>query len=142
MWIGNSFFYYKNGMPAMLHGMADAAQQPAVRGAMITMGGSGFDWHDAVSFFRVDAVGRYSFVGDNVIQFNPQGRLYDSAVMIDCSQCQLHPQLRESFWTTGWQHAAPARAIAAHPILIERPVVGSPKGTALCRPQEKVGALI
>jgi hypothetical protein len=80
MWISNSFFYYKNGMPAVLRGMADAAQQPAVPGAMITMGGYGFDWHDAASYFQPDTVGRYSFVGDNVIQFNPQGRLYDSAV--------------------------------------------------------------
>ena len=33
-------------------------------------------------------------------------------------------------------------AIAAHPILIERPIVVSPKGTALCRPAEKVTALL
>jgi arsenate reductase (glutaredoxin) len=33
-------------------------------------------------------------------------------------------------------------AIAAHPILIERPIVVSPKGTALCRPAEKVAALL
>jgi arsenate reductase len=29
-------------------------------------------------------------------------------------------------------------AMAAHPILIERPVVRSPKGTRLCRPVERV----
>lgn len=29
-------------------------------------------------------------------------------------------------------------AIAAHPILLERPVVITPKGTRLCRPSEKV----
>ena len=33
-------------------------------------------------------------------------------------------------------------AIAAHPILIERPIVVSPKGTALCRPKEKLAALL
>ena len=34
--------------------------------------------------------------------------------------------------------AALIDAIHAHPILIERPVVQSPKGTRLCRPAERV----
>lgn len=33
-------------------------------------------------------------------------------------------------------------AMVAHPILGERPIVVSPKGVALCRPVEKVGALL
>jgi arsenate reductase len=33
-------------------------------------------------------------------------------------------------------------AMALHPILVERPIVLSPKGAALCRPAEKVQALI
>jgi arsenate reductase len=33
-------------------------------------------------------------------------------------------------------------AMHAHPILIERPVVQSPKGTRLCRPPEVVEALL
>lgn len=33
-------------------------------------------------------------------------------------------------------------AIAAHPILINRPIVAGPKGVALCRPSEKVLALL
>jgi arsenate reductase len=34
------------------------------------------------------------------------------------------------------------RAMTAHPILVERPIVASPAGTALCRPAEKVNALL
>lgn len=34
------------------------------------------------------------------------------------------------------------KAMVAHPILVERPIVTSPKGTALCRPAEKVEALL
>ena len=34
--------------------------------------------------------------------------------------------------------AALVAAMAAHPILIERPVVRTPKGTRICRPPERV----
>ena len=33
-------------------------------------------------------------------------------------------------------------AMVAHPILVERPIVVSPKGTALCRPAEKLDAVL
>lgn len=33
-------------------------------------------------------------------------------------------------------------AIAAHPVLIERPIVVSPKGARLCRPKERVGEIL
>jgi arsenate reductase len=33
-------------------------------------------------------------------------------------------------------------AMVAHPILVERPIVVTPKGAALCRPMEKVRALL
>ena len=33
-------------------------------------------------------------------------------------------------------------AMVAHPILVERPIVVTPKGTALCRPAERVAALL
>jgi arsenate reductase len=33
-------------------------------------------------------------------------------------------------------------AMVAHPILVERPIVQTPKGAALCRPAEKVADLL
>lgn len=33
-------------------------------------------------------------------------------------------------------------AVAEHPVLLNRPIVVTPKGAALCRPPEKVLALI
>ena len=33
-------------------------------------------------------------------------------------------------------------AMVAHPILVERPIVSTPEGTALCRPAERVQALL
>ncbi|MBV9509975.1 MAG: arsenate reductase (glutaredoxin) [Caulobacteraceae bacterium] len=34
------------------------------------------------------------------------------------------------------------QAMVAHPILVERPIVRTPKGVALCRPAQKVQALL
>jgi len=34
------------------------------------------------------------------------------------------------------------QAMTEHPVLVERPIVVSPKGAALCRPVEKVQALL
>jgi arsenate reductase (glutaredoxin) len=43
---------------------------------------------------------------------------------------------------TGLSDTALIEAMHAHPILIERPVVQSPKGTRLCRPPERVEELL
>ncbi len=116
MWVGNSFFYYNNGMPGMFGALA-ASGQSRTRNSMITMGGSGFDWHDVASYFRPGAVGRYSFDGNNVIHFAaPGAKLFDVTLLMDCSQCPLHPQLRESFFATGRAHAATVRQHGALPI--------------------------
>ena len=44
-----------------------------------------------------DGLGRNSFVGDNQIRFDTTGRQFDTAVMMDCSQCPVHPQLQGGF---------------------------------------------
>ena len=38
--------------------------------------------------------------------------------------------------------AAILAAMVAHPILVERPIVVTPKGTALCRPADRVQSLL
>jgi hypothetical protein len=58
IFIGNSFFYYNNGLPGHLSLMekaADPANKLAYRNTMVTIGGSGFDWHDVESYFRPNA---------------------------------------------------------------------------------------
>ena len=98
LWVGNSFFYYNNSM----HGhfgqlVASAGPASRVRGTSMTISGSGLDWHDMDSMLRPNGLGRYSFVGDNEIRFNPPGRQFDTAIMMDCSQCPIHPQLQGAF---------------------------------------------
>ena len=101
LWVGNSFFYYNNSMHGHL-GLLSASlgDKPALRGTSVTISGSGLDWHDMESLMRPNGLGRYSFVGDNEIRFNPAGRQYDTVIMMDCSQCPIHPQLQQAFFDT------------------------------------------
>jgi hypothetical protein len=88
-----------------------------VRSTSVTVSGSGLDWHDMDSLLRPNGLGRYSFVGDNEIRFNPPGRQYDAALMMDCSQCPVHPQLQSVFHDTVRRHAASLKSAGVRPIL-------------------------
>ena len=70
-----------------------------------------------MSYCRPDGLGRYSFVGDNEIRFNPPGRQYDTAVMMDCSQCPIHPQLQAAFHDTVKKNAQLLRQAGVRPVL-------------------------
>src|SRR5450631_1354987 len=83
IFIGNSFFYYNNGMPGhlrLLERAADPDHKQDYRATMVTIGGSGLDWHDVESYFRPNAVGSYSFDDDNNVVFNKPGRFFDAVV--------------------------------------------------------------
>jgi hypothetical protein len=117
IFIGNSFFYYNNGMPGMVTSMLRAEGAAPIRTTMVTISGSGADWHDVGSYFRPNAVGRYSFDPQNNIVFNPPGaRLFDVAVMMDCSACPIHPQLASVFTEYARRHAETVRSHGATPV--------------------------
>ncbi len=120
MWVGTSFFYYNNGMPAhvqrLMAGAPPADFRP-YRATMVTMGGSGMDWHDLESYFRPHAVGYYSFDADNNIVFNTRNKLWDAVVMMDCSQCPIHPQLSKVFTEYSNGNSEIARRHDAEPVL-------------------------
>jgi hypothetical protein len=120
MFIGNSFFYYNNGLPghvSLLEKAADPAHKQDYRATMVTIGGSGFDWHDVESYFRPNAVGYYAFDDDNNIVFNTRAKLYDAAVMMDCSQCPIHPKLKTIFTEHAKKDSDIVRAHGATPVL-------------------------
>jgi len=98
LWVGNSFFYYNNSMHNHVGNLARAANPTVTyRAVSVTISGSGMDWHDMESYFRPNGIGRYSFVGDNEIVFNKPGKQFDAVIMMDCSQCPIHPQLKRVF---------------------------------------------
>jgi hypothetical protein len=98
LWVGNSFFYYNNSMHNHVGALARAADSNSkYRAVSVTISGSGIDWHDMQSYFRPDGIGKYSFVGDNEIRFNPPGKQFDAVIVMDCSQCPIHPKLQTIF---------------------------------------------
>lgn len=119
LWVGNSFFYYNNSMHNYLGAMARASEpRMAMRGTSVTISGSGFDWHDMESYFRPDAIGKYSFVGDNEVRFNHLDKLFDAVIMSDCSQCPVHPKLKAVFHEQAKKQADIVRKHGAQPIFL------------------------
>jgi hypothetical protein len=117
IYIGNSFFYFNNGITSHMAPLI-AGGMPGFRhrSTMVTISGSGFDWHDVDSYFRPDALGKYSFDANNNVVFNKIDRLFEVAVMMDCSQCPVHPQLKEVFKTYAKKNSETARRNGARPV--------------------------
>ncbi len=118
LWVGNSFFYYNNSMHNHFGQLVAATGSGArVRSTSVTISGSGIDWHDMASLLRPDGLGRYSFIGDNEIRFNKPGRQYDTTIMMDCSQCPIHPQLQAVFHDTVKKNAQLLTREGVRPVL-------------------------
>jgi hypothetical protein len=117
IYIGNSFFYYNNSLHNHVTQLIHAAEPKyRFRSTSVTISGSGSDWHDVGSYFRPNAVGRYTFDANNNIVFNKLERLFDLAIMMDCSQCPVHPELRQVFFEHMKQHADTVRKHGAKPV--------------------------
>src|SRR4051794_6310054 len=87
IYIGNSFFYYNNSMHSHVTALAragDPTSKGSYRATSVTISGSGFDRHDVETYFRPNAIGRYSFDENNNINFNRVNRLFDVAITMDC----------------------------------------------------------
>jgi hypothetical protein len=118
LWVGNSFFYYNNSMHGhvgqLIRGstMADKAGH---RSVSATISGSGIDWHDLEAHFRPNGVGSYSFNAKNEVVFNTFTKPFDAVLMMDCSQCPIHPQLRSVFYEYAKKNSDIARKHGARP---------------------------
>ncbi|MBR0827946.1 hypothetical protein JQ596_20645 [Bradyrhizobium manausense] len=120
MFVGNSFFYYNNGLPGHVTNLekaADPANKASYRNTMVTIGGSGLDWHDMENLLRPGGIGAYSFDEQNNVVFNKPGRQYEAVVMMDCSQCPIHPQLKGAFTDFAKKDSAIVRAHDMRPVL-------------------------
>jgi hypothetical protein len=117
IFIGNSFFYYNNSLHNHV-GLLLRSADPQVRfrSTSVTISGSGADWHDVESYFRPNALGSYRFDANNNIVFNRNERLFNLAIMMDCSQCPIHPQLKTVFREYARKHSETVRKHGAKPV--------------------------
>jgi hypothetical protein len=120
IFIGNSFFYYNNGLPdhvSLLEKAADPDHKQDYRATMVTIGGSALSWHDVESYFRPNGIGAFSFDEHNDVVFNKPGKMFDAAVMMDCSQCPIHPTLKSQFTEYAKKDSDIVRKHGAKPVL-------------------------
>jgi hypothetical protein len=100
LYVGNSFFYFNDSMHQYVLGLtktADPKNKDQYRSTSITISGAGMNWHDVESYFKPGGVASYSFAGDNKIVFNKFDKPFEVVIMNDCSQCPIHPQLKDLF---------------------------------------------
>ncbi len=117
LWIGNSFFYYNNSMHGHVGQLQKAMGEKGFSATSVTISGSGLNWHDVESNFRPGGVASYSFVGDNEVKFNAANQSFDAVMMMDCSQCPIHPKLSAVFYEFVAKHSKTIREHGARPIL-------------------------
>lgn len=118
LFVGNSFFYYNNGILRFVSGFSGgSADGRKLSGTMITISGSGLDWHAMESYFRPHAVGYYNFDKRNNLVFSNSKKPFDAVLMMDCSQCPFHPQLGAVFSDYARRDAEIARRHDVEPML-------------------------
>ena len=121
LYVGNSFIYYNNSLHNITLRIAREMADPKVaqhRATSVTISGAGLDWFDLSAYLAPGLLGRYSFVGDNEVRFNPPGRQYDSVLLMDCSQCPVHPVLSKVFFEYAKKHSDTARARGVEPMFL------------------------
>lgn len=117
IFIGNSFFYYNNSLHNHVGQLIRSSENKArFRSVSVTISGSGFDWHDVDSYFRPGAISSYSFDTRNNIVFNKLDKLFDVAIMMDCSQCPIHPQLKSVFHEYARKNSESVRRHGTKPV--------------------------
>lgn len=117
LFVGNSFFYYNNSMHGHLGQLLSGAGRTGYRNTSATISGSGLNWHDVESYFKPGGMASYSFVGDNEVRFNTFDRPFDVVLMMDCSQCPIHPKLAPLFHEYVKKDSEIVRRHGAHPAL-------------------------
>ena len=118
LWVGNSFFYYNNSMHGHVGQLIQASTMPdktGQRNVSVTISGSGMNWHDIEAHFKPHGVGSYSFDRENNVVFNTFTKPFDVVLMMDCSQCPIHPQLKTVFAEYSKKNSDIVRKYGARP---------------------------
>jgi len=121
LYVGNSFFYFNDSMHSIvlrLVAAGDPQNRPKYRSTSVTISGAGLNWHDLEAYLKPGGgMASYSITADNKVVFNTFDKPYDAVLMNDCSQCPVHPQLKDLFHEYARRHSQTAVKYGAKPIL-------------------------
>ncbi len=116
LWVGNSFFYFNNSMHDHVRMLLTSQKVTGFRQNSITISAAGIDWHDLEPHLRPGSgVGRYSFTPSNDVVFNKFDRPYDAVMIMDCSQCPIHPVMGPVFHESAKKHSDTVRKYGGQP---------------------------
>lgn len=119
VFIGNSFFYYNNGVHKPTLGMVKANKNlgKGHRFRNITINSSSLEWHDVESYVTNPLIGSFSITSKNKYKkYDPEN--YDLAIMMDCSQCPIHPDRKDIFNSYTDEHSKTLRKHGVEPSLM------------------------
>ena len=119
LFIGNSFFYYNNGVHKPVLGMVKANESlgKGHRYRNITINSSSLEWHDVESYVTNEKIGSFSITSSNKYKrYEPEK--YELAVMMDCSQCPIHEDRKDLFNFYVDKHSKTLRANGVEPSLL------------------------
>lgn len=116
--IGNSFFFYNNGLHNHVGGLMYAAGlKKRFGGSLVTISGSGFNNHNVEDYFRPNGLSPYSYVNGKKVSYKKGDKLFDLAIMMDCSSCTVDPEKKVIFEEYARKHCDTVRKHGAEPIL-------------------------
>lgn len=118
--VGNSFFFFNNGICRFLRRLLQGLDQPPkFRTNMVTINGASLSWHDVESYFKPDGISSYAFDKDNNVVFrDPSDKLWDAVILLDSSQGPIHPVLGPQFAAEAKKDAEIVRRHGAVPIFV------------------------
>ena len=119
LFIGNSFFYYNNGVHKPVLGMVKANESlgKGHRFRNITINSSSLEWHDVESYVTNEKIGSFSITSSNKYKrYEPEK--YELAVMMDCSQCPIHEDRKDLFNFYVDKHSKTLKANGVEPSLL------------------------
>jgi hypothetical protein len=117
LWVGNSFFYYNNSMHSHVGKILTASGVKEIRATSATISGASLNWHNVEAYLKPGGVASAEIGHNNEVLINTFDKLFDGVMMMDCSQCTVHPKLQPKFHEYVAKHSATARKHGAAPIL-------------------------
>ena len=119
VFIGNSFFYYNNGIHKPTLGMVKANKElgKGHRFRNITINSSSLEWHDVESYVTNERIGSFSITSENKYKrYDPEN--YQLAILMDCSQCPIHSDRKDLFNLYVDEHSNTLKKYGVEPSLL------------------------